>query len=714
MIRAHAMQEAPRTPLLWVCSALAAAVLLHAIQVPAWITLAALALIGWRLAALRGAARLPGGIVRIALGLALVAAVFAQFHTLNGLVPGTAMLMLMMAIKLLETRRRRDQYVVIGGALFLLLAACLDRQDLTWVPLYGVEALLCFSALAVVAYAPGWEDGQPPPLMPRPAHMPMPVPVPVAAPAGLRTREIIVLAGRTLLYSLPLAILMFLFFPRLPGHLWALPAGEDAVTGLGDTLTPGSITFLTSSYAIAFRARFDGRPPPPEERYWRGPVMHDFDGATWKAGQYAAGGAQRLDCLSTPYRYRIYLQPTFRHWWLALDTVMGPPVPGVQYTGDYQLIASRPVSQSLSYRAASCADPRALAPLSSAARAEDTQLPAARNPDTRALAVRLRRRAGSDVAFVQAVLAFLRKGGFSYSLTPPPLGPDPVDDFLFHTRTGFCGHYASAFVDIMRAGGVPARVVTGYLGGEWNPYDATIIVRQSDAHAWAEVWLAGTGWTRVDPTAVVAPERLHRGILDLLPDAVSAPARLVHAWPWLNTTLERWEALNGWWNERVVGFNYRAQLDLLRNLGLRSPDLRDAGWAFTAALLTWLAWIGWQLGREPRPAPPDRLGRAYNRLCRKLARRGLPRAPHQGPLAYAQSIATHRPDLTARVRPLLEQYAALRFGLSPSPSPPSHSPPPQHSSHEQALRSFERSVSRLSIPRPQHRGRPNPLHSQAR
>jgi protein-glutamine gamma-glutamyltransferase len=669
MSRAAASAQAS-PPLLWVCAASAAAVLLHAAQVSAWITLIALALVGWRLAAALGAVRLPGSILRLALGLSLVAAVFAQFRTLNGLVPGTAMLMLMLTVKLLETRHRRDQYVVIGGALFLLLAACLDRQALPWVPLYAAQALLCCSALAVVAYAPVTDEGV------------------FAMPAGLGTRAAVSLAGRTLLYAVPLAILLFLFFPRLPGHFWALTSGEDAVMGLGDTLTPGSITRLTASYDIAFRVRFDGKPPPPAARYWRGPVLHEFDGATWTAGSHRAGGAQRLECLTAPYPYRVYLEPTFRRWWLALDTVMGSPSADVRYTDDYQLIARQPVTRSLSYRATSCVDARSLAPLSFAARLEDTELAPGRNPRTLAFAAGLRRRAGSDEAFVRAVLQFLRTGGFSYSLTPPPLGPDPVDDFLFHTRTGFCGHYASAFVDLMRAGGVPARVVTGYLGGQWNPYDGTFIVRQSDAHAWAEVWLPGLGWTRVDPTAVVAPERLYRGILDLLPNAVSAPERLVHAWPWLGAALERWDAINGWWNERVVGYDSRAQLDLLAALGFTSPELRDAAGAFAVTLLAWLGWISWQLGKGAGGVRPDRLGRTYARLCRKLARVGLPRAAHQGPLAYAQAVIRYRPDLTARVGPLLEEYAALRFGV-PSPA-----------ARDRELRAFERAVARLSVRRP--------------
>jgi transglutaminase-like putative cysteine protease len=665
----RAVPQTHRLPLLWVCAASAAAFLLHAIQVPAWITITALGLVGWRLAALTGAMPLPGGFVRVTLGLALVAAVFAQFHTLNGLVPGTAMLMLMAAIKLLETRSRRDQYVVIGGALFLLLAACLYAQALIWVPLYGAQAVLCCAALAVVAYAPASAPGQSP------------------AP-GLPTREVIVLAGRTLLFAIPLAIPLFLFFPRLPGHFWALTSGDQAITGLGDTLTPGGITRLTASYAIAFRVRFHGTLPPPVERYWRGPVLHEFDGTTWKAGRYVAADTQQLDCLSTPYRYRLYLEPTFRHWWLALDTVMGSPSPGVRYTEDYQLIATEPVSQSLSYDATSCAHIRATAPLSPAGRLDDTRLPDDSNPRTLTLAMQLRRRAGSDAAFVGIVLTFLRTGGFTYSLTPPPLGPDPIDDFLFHTRSGFCGHYASAFVDMMRAGGVPARVVTGYLGGQLNPYDGTLTVRQSDAHAWAEVWLAGRGWTRVDPTAVVAPDRLYHGILDLLPLGISAPERLLHTLPWLNTALERWDALNGWWNDHVIGFNYRSQLNLLSDLGFHSPQLRDAGWVFAASLLTWLAWISWQLGKSPRAPTPDRLARSYSRLCRKLSRIGLPRAPHHGPLTYAQFILKYRPDLSPHVGPLLDRYATLRFG-----------PPPPGSAPDHDLRAFERSVARLSLPR---------------
>jgi transglutaminase-like putative cysteine protease len=661
----------PARTLAWTCGALAAGVVLHLGIEPAWVTAAALALVLLRLAAAARLVPSPSGGVRLGIGSALVAAVFAEYHTLNGLEPGTALLTLMVGIKLLETRSRRDEYFVLGGALFLLLAACLERQQLERVPLYLLEALLCCAALAVVAHAPEGAG----------------VAAEGAGGGDLPAREAFALAGRSLLYASPLAVLLFLFFPRLPGALWALPASGAATTGLGNTLSPGRITSLTDSYAVAFRVRFDGAPPPGEDLYWRGPVLHDFDGATWRRGRSVPSAAGRLECLSKPYRYRVYLAPTFRRWWIALDTVMSAPGPNVREAYDYELIARHPVTRSISYRATSCAQPLSPAPLTARERREDTALPAGSNPRTRALAHRLRRHARSDADFVRAALEFLRTGGFRYTLRPPPLGANPVDEFLFDTRAGFCGHYASAFVDLMRAGGVPARVVTGYLGGQWNPYDGELIVRQSDAHAWAEVWLAGRGWTRVDPTAVVEPARLTHGILDLLPDAVSVRARLIHASPLLTRTLERWEALNAWWNQRVVGFDSRSQLALLEELGVRSPRLRDVGWAFAAALLGWLGWISWQLGRDPRPPPPDPLARGYRRLCRKLARIGLPRAEHMGPREYLEVIARERPDLVPQLAPLLTRYMELRYG------PQSRRPPPAQT------RRFERRVARLALTR---------------
>ncbi|HKB46651.1 MAG TPA: transglutaminase domain-containing protein, partial [Ktedonobacterales bacterium] len=264
---------------------------------------------------------------------------------------------------------------------------------------------------------------------------------------------------------------------------------------------------------------------------------------------------------------------------------------------------------------------------------------------------------------------------------------DAVDDFLFNTREGFCGHYASAFVTLMRAGQVPAHVVTGYLGGEWNPVGGYFVVRQSDAHAWAEVWLEGRGWTRIDPTAVVAPERLRRGVFDLLPDALPASERLLRSSAWLTRWLQDWDAANAWWGDHVVKFDFPAQLEILGRLGIRSPDVRYLGYAFMLALTVWLAFITWHIGRSVHAPPRDALARAYTRLCAKLAAAGAPRASHQGPLSFASAVNARRPDLSASVKGLLTRYAELRYG------------PAAADSRARDIEEFTGAVARLALTR---------------
>ncbi len=658
-MNATAQPEQPSAlrPLAWACAAFAGGILLQVDRVPLWASVACVGLILWRLAAARRGLWLPGAVTRALLALGMAAVVLARFHTLNGLAAGTTLLLLMAALKLLETRGTRDQLVLIGAGLFLLLAACLDRQELIRTPLYALQAWLCCAALAALATPT----------------------LPARAAWGL--------AGRALLWALPLAALLFVFFPRLPGSFWAIPRGNVALTGLSDSMTPGSIAQLVADYSPAFRVRFEGARPAREALYWRGPVLHEFDGQTWRRGAEAAHLPQRLEYRGAPVRYRVSLAPTRRRYWFALDVPAHTAAPRVALTDDYLLLGSDPINEPVSYEAVSYLRAQAVDPLGAAARREDTALPPHANPRTQELAQTLYQRAGTDGAFVAAALDYLRRGGFVYSLEPQPLGRDAVDDLLFRTREGFCGHYASAFVTLMRAAHVPARVVTGYLGGEWNPIGEFLEVRQADAHAWAEVWLEGRGWSRIDPTAVVAPERLQRGVLDLMPNAFSASDRLLYGSAWIRGLLQRWAAVNAWWGDHVVKFDYASQLDLLARLGIRSPDARDLGWGFTAALLLWLAVIAWYVGRGARRVPPDALARAYLRLCRKLARAGQPRAPHQGPLAYLAAISAQRPDLGARVRTLIERYARLRYGASTS------------GDAAQKIAAFARAVARLKLPR---------------
>ena len=642
--------------LAWVCAAFAGGVLLNIDRMPGWAGATALVLVAWRLWTAGARAWLPPAWLRATLVLLVTGIVLARFHTLNGLSAGTTLLMLMAALKLLEMRRARDLLVLVGAGLFLLLAACLDRQALLRTPLYALETWLCCAALAAVA-----------------------------TPA-LPARESGRMALRALLVAAPLALALFVFFPRLPGSFWAIPRGAEALTGLSDSMSPGGITKLVANYDPAFRVKFAGAIPPPPQRYWRGPVLHDFDGRTWSRRQWAEHPRQPVQFLGEPVRYRISLQPTQRRFWFALDLPEHAPAQGVTLTYDFQLIASEPVNDAVSYEAVSYPHTRAEGELSATARREDTTLPGTANPRTRRLALDLHAAAATDADFVAAALDYLAKGGFVYSLEPQPLGENTVDDLLFSTHEGFCGHYASAFADLMRAAGVPARVVTGYLGGEWNPIGHYLLVRQADAHAWTEVWLEGRGWTRVDPTAVVAPERINRGMFDLMPQAFGASERFMHAAPWLQQLLQRLDAANSWWTENVVKFEYSSQMDLLARLGIATPDARYLGWAFMAALLGWLAILGWHMARTARAPAGDALARAYLRLCRKLARAGAARLPHQGPLAFAQSIAQGHPELHPKVQGLLERYTQLRYGAPAG-------------AQAREVADFSRAVAQVSLPR---------------
>jgi transglutaminase-like putative cysteine protease len=646
--------EASVAGLSWACAALAGGVLLNVDRVPPWSALTALSLIAWRFFSAHTGRALPGLPARIALALTLMGVVLVRFHTLNGLIAGTTLLMLMAALKLLETRGARDQRVVIAAALFLLLAACLDRQYLIRTPLYALEAWLCCAAFAAVA------------------------------DPSLRPRAALALAGRSLLVAVTLALLLFVFFPRLSGSLWTVPSGGAAVSGLSDTMTPDGIERLILEYDPAFRASFAGAPPPAEQRYWRGPVLHRFDGHTWRRDPLSLQPRLPLESHGEAVRYRVALEPSRQRWWFALDLPVEAHGERVFLNSDYQLIGAEPVNQLLTYEALSYLGARMQGTLGALARREDTALPAGLNPRTHELATLLRAHAASDADFVRDVLDYLARNGFVYTLEPAPLGHDSIDDFLFRTREGFCGHYASAFVTLMRAAQVPAHVVTGYLGGEWNPVGGYLLVRQADAHAWAEVWLEGRGWTRVDPTAVVAPERLRRGVMDLMPEAFSAGERLLHS-AWVTSLLQRWDAANTWWSEHVIKFDYATQVNLLERLGIHGPDARYLGWAFVAALLLWLALTGWYLARGGRRVRPDALARAYLKLCAKLARAGAARAPHEGPLALARSVRARSAELGARVQPLCEAYARLRYG------------PQVPGAFEREVAEFARAVARLPV-----------------
>jgi transglutaminase-like putative cysteine protease len=611
------------------------AALLNVQHTALWCLPLALIACAWRARGLRAPLRLPPRSVRIAVALLLTAAVLVSFHTLNGIQAGSSLLVAMATLKLTETSRRRDWLIVLGAALFLLLAACLDGQALWRLPLYAAELWLLCAAL----YALGAGSDAP-------------------ATATLLRRS-----GLSLAAALPFALLLFFFVPRLPGSFWVLPRTHEAFTGLGDEMSPGSISQLTQSGEAALRVRFDAAPPPAAERYWRGPVLHLFDGYTWRRQHGEVARVPRVEFLGQAYSYQITLEPNQHQVLIALELPQVPPpeLPNTYETFDYQLIAAAPTDRTTSYRLRSYPQHRSVDALSAAGRRLDLQQPPGRNPRSVELAQSLRARAGSDGDYIDAVLDYLRRGGFTYTLEPPLLNLDSVDDLLFRTREGFCGHYASAFVMLMRAGGVPARVVTGYLGGTWNPYGNYLFITQSDAHAWAEVWLDTRGWVRVDPTAVVAPGRLTEGLDQLLPDAGSEGRGLMSA-TWIANTILAWQGLNAWWQDEFIGFNFSRQLALLDRLGFKNHDLRIFALLLASGAGVWLALIAWGMRSGSRPPAGDELSRSWRRLERRLRRAAEPRAPSEGTSDYAERVGRARPDLASTVRALARRYARLRYG----------------------------------------------------
>jgi len=618
--------------------ALGLALLPHILHTPAWITLLLVAASAWRWAAAERGWRLPPKGLRLALTALATLGVFLSYRTFNGLAAGSAFLVLMAGVKLLETRSARDLTVLIFISYFLQFAALLRSQNLLQLPLLLSCALVSTGALMRVHKG--------------------------AVPESYGTT--LWRTGAMFLQALPLAALLFVLFPRLPGPFWGLAAGQQGRTGLDDEMTPGDVSDLSSSGEVAFRVRFDGRTPPPVQRYWRGPVLHEFDGRSWRRPPAQFFSEQPVRYLGAPLDYQITLEPHDRHWILALDLPAEWPRNAAFRSYDYQLISQRALTDVASYRLRSYPSYVAGVELSTALRRRDLQLPAEGNPRSVALGRELAARNSNPRDVVRDMLRMFREHDFVYTMRPPLLAGDSIDEFLFTTRRGFCEHFASAFTVVMRAAGVPARVVTGYQGGEINPLGGYLLVRQSDAHAWSEVWIDGAGWVRVDPTAAVAPDRIERGLLSAVAASEPVPGRLrSESAMWLQAG-RAWDFVNDFWNERIVRFDADRQLALLERLGFDEPDWRTLGLGLAASLATFFVavsvFLAWKFRRPVRDWP----ARLHEATAKRLSKRGVTAGRTEGPVAFLDRAATTLPDLADQLREIRKLYIALRYGPRPT------------------------------------------------
>lgn len=621
-------------------------------HVPWWCGVLAIGVLLWRGWLALASRPLPGKAWLVTLLLVAVMGTAATYRTVLGRDAGVTLIVVLLALKTLELRARRDTFVVFFLGFFTMLTNFFFSQSLPTAVAMLVALLGLLTALVN-------------------AHMPVGKP-PLARAA--RT------AGWMTLLGAPVMAVLFVLFPRL-GPLWGTPSDAMAGrSGLAPNMQVGNIATLALDESIAMRVKFDGPVPPQGELYFRGPVLSAFDGREWRPLQPRFGsrlawltGDAQLQVTGEPVRYEVTLEATNRPWLMVLDAAPRPPeAPGLQavMTSELMWLVNQPVSDLLRYKAESYTNFRHGPRNAAALPPEYLQLPPDLNPRTLELARQMRSdprlAGGGAAALVRAAIDRLRTGGYQYTLDPGVYGPNTADEFWFDRKEGFCEHIASAFVVLMRAMDIPARLVTGYQGGQRNSVDGYWIVRQSDAHAWTEVWLAGQGWVRVDPTAAVAPGRVGAFQRLQAPRGVFATA-LGNVTPGLAASLRAaWEAVNNAWNQRILNYTQSRQLNLLKDIGFSSPSWEDLTYVLIAlVVLVALGGAAWTIWDRRERDPWLRL---LHRVRRRLATRGLELTPAAPPRRMATAVTARFGDLGAPLAHWLLKFEEQRYARSPDAS----------------------------------------------
>lgn len=614
-------------------------------ELPVWVSASYLAAVGLLFLHTHERWPQPGRLLRGILAILAIVCVYAYFGTLLGREPGVSLLTLLTGLKLLELRSWRDA-AMAALLLFLIILGGFLYDSSLLLGLYTLFAVVTITAALVRLQNP------------------------LLAPLAVARLAAILVAQ-----AVPLMLVAYLLFPRLPEALWGFQTSDtEATTGIPDQMQPGAISALNVSDAVAFRAYFDEPVPANHDLYWRVRVFWDTDGREWKEGQ-PVPAPNVLRTFENPVAYRLVVEPNDKRWLPALDIPAKVPAGLIAHAGFvYETPRVRLDRQTYDFISYTRHRSGALTKIE---RRRALALPPTVSERVRQLATRWRAGATHDIDVVRAALTYFNHEPFVYTLTPPRLlGPNPVDQFLFQTRRGFCEHYAAAFVTLMRAAGIPARVVVGYQGGVYNPTGSYLIVRQADAHAWAEVWLENTGWTRVDPTAAVAPSRIKYGIdalrrlsaqglplntvaADLIRRAIRLPwlARV-----WLRTRLT-WDYLNFSWYLWVGNYNLDRQTQFLAQIGLTNWSV-----PVMIAVLIQLVLL-YALLQLRRRRAGDAVQLQYEKYCRKLKRAGIVHAAAEGPMALAQRARAAYPELSENIDTITRLYVDLRYGPKNAATP---------------------------------------------
>jgi transglutaminase-like putative cysteine protease len=616
-----------------ILTSLAMVIAPHAVHLPTWIpALVAVILLARFYFGLQHR-KLPNKWLLMAVALSCMAGIALSYRTLYGRDVGVATLTVMMALKVMEMSKPRDTMVVVLLAYFLVVTNFFYSQSIP-TAIYMLLVVWVITATMIS--------------LQHKAARPRLVPV-------MRHAAMMIVQG------IPIMLALFLLFPRVQGPLWGLPQiNYSAKSGLSESMAPGDVSSLSLSDAVAFRVLFENQPEKPAQFYWRGPVLWNYDGRTWRAGLNLTMSGSRVESLGPPLRYAVTIESHDRYWMFAIDMPLSVPE-GAFLTTDYQLLSRKIVRERLRYDMQSSPRYRIGVNESPGTLRLALRLPPESSPRTRSLVAQWRAQGGSDRDIIARALAMFREQPFAYTLDPPKLGAEPVDQFLFKTRSGFCEHYASSFTFLMRAAGIPARVVTGYLGGEINPVDGYVVVRQSDAHAWSEVWLPGEGWIRVDPTAAVSPLRIERGMAAAVPE-IDRPLLARSTFDWLKQAQYAWDAMANSWNQWVLGYNPDRQARFLAQFGMAEVTWQSMVIILTAVSGMIILALSLALLLRLKSQPLDPVQRAYASYCDSMAKRGAARKVSEGPKDFAARVSMQFPELRETAQKITALYISLRYG----------------------------------------------------
>lgn len=631
--------QIPRNILLWLFATQILVMLPHIFRTPWWVILLLGLCMVWRLQVFRGRWNFPKKLIKVLLLFAAVIGLILSFPSFFGLEALVSTLLVAYGLKLLEMFQKRDGLILLYLSFFLMMTGFLFEQSIGLAFFTLLVMAVILTTLSGLYQVEGYG-------FPR---------------DSFRKSAVMVLQ------AIPLMVLMFLVLPRLPSF-WNIPLQKNTPkTGMSDSMSPGDFGRLTQSNEPVMRITFDGPSPDPQELYWRGLVFTHFDGRRWEVGETLWGKFTGLmDDNEQPLTYEVVLEATQTPWLYALSNSI-PKTEDIWITQEYLLTKRSPVTQRFKYEVDFY--PNLSPPLDLAAWSKSMNLALPLNSNPRAIetAIRLREESATDEIYIQRLMEWFHED-FFYTLKPPPLGEHTIDEFLFDTKKGFCEHFASSFVFMLRAANIPARVVVGYQGGEWNPVEQYYLLRQYDAHAWAEAWVYGKGWQRFDPTFAVAPQRILDGFRDTFENNGELDLPIFSLEKYRNISLVNflrlhWDTINYHWARWVLAYDAEQQFTVLtRLLGEYSvARLLVFSSVFVGILMGLIyAALWWQ----ERDKTLDPVLRAYRRFCGRMSKRGFPPLPAETPEAFLLRLSNQVPERYAYFQDLGVRLYEYWYGNS--------------------------------------------------